>query len=407
MSSPCKKAGALVALLLVAVLGTSTGMVRAGSLASSAINDPIYTVFPQPWQQIDAPAAWNVSQCAGITVAVVDTGVSPVGNLSSALLPGWNFIASNDNAADDNGHGTAVASVVTAMCGQAKILPIKTGRANGGTNCQLVAQGITYGASHGAKVINVSEGNGPGSPSCQVLNDAVASATASGLLVVLGAGNSGSSDVAMNRWASDNPEGIRVAGVQLNNTPNPFSNHGSWTDIGAPYSLQAQGADGALGRFSGTSFAAPMVSGVAAMLFSYSPGLSPEQVKYFVTKGGTATSGLDVACGCVLNAFGSLVAAGYDAPVQKTATTLPPTVGVKYSLQVNYNVARGAVVYHPATINRRYWVGTAVWLAAKPKKGWLFSNWIGASPGCTDRPNCTIKMNQAKVITAVFVRTKK
>lgn len=108
-----------------------------------------------PYSELNLPAAWDTTTgSASVTVAVIDTGVAPSHvDLSGAVLPGWNFVAGNANAADDNGHGTEVAGMIAARgnngigvvgsCWSCKILPVKVLSASGSGYASAVANGIT------------------------------------------------------------------------------------------------------------------------------------------------------------------------------------------------------------------------------------------------------------------------
>ena len=132
---------------------------------------PNDTCFRYQWhlRQIGMPDAWKLGQGKGAVVAVIDTGVTRVGDLAETkFVPGYNFIANNDNAADDHGHGTHVAGTIAqstnnklGVAGVAfgvSIMPIKVLSARGSGSMAGIAQGIRWAADHGANVINMSLG---------------------------------------------------------------------------------------------------------------------------------------------------------------------------------------------------------------------------------------------------------
>src|SRR4030095_937051 len=125
--------------------------------------------FPNEWHlaKIDAPTAWGATAGSGVIIAILDSGVdSTHPDLIANLVPGWNFSDNNSNTSDVQGHGTAVAGIVSAVGNNSvgvagvsftsKIMPLRITDATGYAWWSLVAQGITYAADHGAKVANVS-----------------------------------------------------------------------------------------------------------------------------------------------------------------------------------------------------------------------------------------------------------
>jgi subtilisin family serine protease len=223
---------------------------------------------------------------------------------------GWNFVNGSNNTLDNNGHGTFVAGIIAAQTHDvigiagvnpwARILPVKvTDFDNKGDHLHL-AQGIYYAAEMGARVINVSVG---GKKLPRGEQYAIDFAVKKGALVVVAAGNDGI-DIADFSPAGINSV-ITVAATDDADKRAAFSNHGVKVDISAPgvdiLSLRARGTDlmalydkaykpganvvgqdGMHYRLSGTSFAAPFVSGVASLILSIDPSLKPEQVKRMI-----------------------------------------------------------------------------------------------------------------------------
>jgi serine protease len=230
---------------------------------------------PQQWglDAIGADAAWTVTRGAGIVVAVVDTGVAPAPDLAGHVLPGWNILARNDDATDDNGHGTHVAGTIAEIGGnglaesgvapEASILPVKVLDATGGGTDADVAAGIVWAADHGARIINLSLG---GDEESAVLADGVAYARSKGVLLVAAAGNDGGPVGVPARLAGV----LAVGAVDANRVRAPFSAGGRALDLVAPgVGILQQTLDGAGGyadrSWSGTSMASPQVAGVAAL----------------------------------------------------------------------------------------------------------------------------------------------
>ena len=240
------------------------------------------------------PGAHTHSTGAGTIVAVVDTGIDP-GHpfLAGRIAPGGfdfidgdpdpieerNFVDDDrDGRVDDQfGHGTFVASLVLAAAPDARILPIRALDDEGYGNASTVASAIYWAVERGARVINVSVDI---EMDPHVVADAIDFAKANDVVVVAAAGNSGLPDVVFPARYS---EVVAVAATDADGVVAPFSNFGSAIDLSAPgvamlgavpAELNASGT----ALWSGTSFATPLVSGVAALLCAVDPGLRPEEV---------------------------------------------------------------------------------------------------------------------------------
>lgn len=298
-------------------------------------NDPEYAVLHWPIARTELERAWDVELGdAATTIAIVDTGVNPVADLGGKLLPGHDFANGDADPADDHGHGTSVAGVAAAVanngvgaagvCSGCRILPVKVLGADGSGSWAAIAAGIVWAADQGAEIVNASLG---GQYGAQVLEDAVRYATDRGALVVLAAGNSGSTDPNACHptsgqcggypayYATTNPGILSVGATDWNDALYSFSNRGPWVRVAAPGCLHSTTKDGGYATACGTSLAAPVVAGIAGLLESWDPSLTNLQLKSAIEAGADMVAGLDVATGRV-DAYAALVAAGY--------TTAPP-----------------------------------------------------------------------------------
>lgn len=273
---------------------------------------------------IAAAQAWPQTQGAGVTVAVVDTGVDPNHpDYRDRLLTsaGRNFY---DGGAwsDADGHGTLVTGIVAAgrdnggyvgTAPQAQILPVKVMGAGEFSDKAAVA-GIRYALSERARVLNLSFG-GLNNPIAGV-QPTLAEASRANALVVVAAGNDGANlDSPIYEWSPDGrgqATTITVASTNYYNLLASNSNYGAYAvQIAAPGAyIQSDYLDFWYGGGSGTSFAAPMVSGVAALLFSAYPEAKATDVRRAIIVGGRKLPTLagKVTCGCLLNAPGALAA---------------------------------------------------------------------------------------------------
>lgn len=260
------------------------GLVHALSLQP---NDPLYK---KQWhmKKIDVEGAWGLSVGRGVTVAVVDTGVTcrkrdgfhKVSDLNGTeCVPGFSVFSNDDKAFDDHGHGTHVAGTIAQTTNNkvggvgiawgAKIMPVKVLAGNGSGTLDGVAAGIVWASDNGAQIINMSLG---GSGKSKVLQRAVDYARLRGTVVIAAAGNSGrDNDVG----APANCDGvIAVSATDEKDGLAYFSSHGPEVDIGAPGTNVVQNTicdEGKNGcedfpAWNGTSMATPHVAGVAALL---------------------------------------------------------------------------------------------------------------------------------------------
>jgi type VII secretion-associated serine protease mycosin len=233
--------------------------------------------------------AHRITKGAGVVVAVVDQGVSAEHtDLQGAVLAGRDTVAQkNDGHFDPDGHGTAMAGIIAArgrggsgllgIAPEAKILPVRPSN-----DTYFAAEGIRWAASHGAKVINMSFAIG-GSENLQA---AVKEAAAADVVLVGAVGNTGDKGNAVE-YPVGYPEVLGVGAVDRKGKVAGFSQHGPQVDIVAPGidipSLYL-GNDYRTGR--GTSDAAAIVSGAAALVRAKYPDLSAAEVVRRLT--GTA-----------------------------------------------------------------------------------------------------------------------
>lgn len=248
-----------------------------------------------------APAYARGATGRGATVAVIDTGVDlDHPELSGAISPASIDIVSGSTRFldDDDGHGTAVAGVIAGrkngqlahgVAFEADILAIRAdalGSCTGG--CAFaesdVATATDYAVTNNARVINYSLGGG--SSIGTRLKSALAAAANAGTILVLAAGNNGSDGPIFPAAAADDGairgSAIAVGSVDADGRISTFSNRaGDAADVfmvapGERIVTARAGGGGTV--VSGTSFAAPHVSGAAALLLGRSPFLSAEEV---------------------------------------------------------------------------------------------------------------------------------
>jgi thermitase len=290
-------------------------------------NDQYYESIHQ-WgiQRINAEAAWDyVTGSTNITVAVLDTGVDYTHDDLTANMWkdgnghfGHDFVNSDDDPMDDNVngydgttwapnmaiyHGTHVAGVVGAVMNnaigiagvaQVKIMAVKVMNDSGEGTDVLVSQGIQYAVDNGADIITMSLGV---ESSTVALENACEYAADHRVLLVAAAGNEEASSVA---YPGAYPQVISVGATNKFDTRAKFSNYGSDLEIMAPgtdiYSTKPSDTYQFL---DGTSTATPFVAGVAALMLSVNPGLTPSELRHTinVTAENLGASGWDSTTG--------------------------------------------------------------------------------------------------------------
>ncbi len=241
----------------------------------AAPNDPEWAL---QWglTDVDAPAAWALAgPVRPVIVAVVDSGVDPSQpDLQGALVPGADFADSTGSTADQYGHGTMVAGVIAARgnngegvagaCWTCFVMPIKVLGADGSGTADAITAGIRWATDHGANVINMSFIlSGPD----QGVEDAIAYAHEHGVLVVAAAGNSGADTPT---FPASYPSVVSVAATDASGQLYPWSTHGPWVTLAAPGCTVTTALGGGFEPFCGTSAAAPLVAGLAALAYSSS-----------------------------------------------------------------------------------------------------------------------------------------
>ena len=234
-------------------------------------NDPDYE---RQWAlpHIQAESAWDaIGELQPISVAVIDTGVcmSHEDLVERVQDNGYDFVDDDEDPDDVFGHGCSVAGIIAAntnngigiagFAPNSTILPVRVLGPSGSGSMADVAAGIVYAADQGVDIINLSLGSSVGS---QVTQDAVNYAMEKGVTVIASAGNSGGS---LPGFPARYEGVVAVGAVDPNGERSSFSNKGG--DIWAPgRDVHTIYLDDSYKALNGTSFSAPYVAAMAAIL---------------------------------------------------------------------------------------------------------------------------------------------
>ncbi len=317
---------------------------------------------------IDALEAWNTTTGSrNVVVAVIDTGmdykhpdlalntwrnpgevagdgIDNDGNGFIDDIHGWDFANNDSSPMDDNGHGTHVSGTIGAVGNngsgvvgvnwQVSIMPLKflTGSGSGSTSAAVAA--INYATrmrrDFGINVVATNNSWGGGGLST-ALRDAIDAGAGAGILFVAAAGNeANNNDTAPSYPGSYSSTAvISVAATDRSNRLAGFSNYGATSvDVGAPGAgILSTTPNGSYSTYSGTSMAAPHVTGVVALLAAANPQASATQIRTAILSSTTPVVALTgkVATGGLLNAAAALQALGTPMPTPTPVPTPTPT----------------------------------------------------------------------------------
>jgi serine protease len=272
-------------------------------MEASAPNDPEFALqanlrligLPRAWQNTANFTSLFSASTKEVLVAVLDDGYDPslfdmTDRIDLPVPPAGRYLDTanrdNDPRADSESHGSAVASVIAAATNNStgiagiasanvRVVPIKVFSDEGRASTETIAAGLETAISLGVRVANISLGiernDADGKRHCvtnarnTLLDAALRHAAEAGVLVIAASGNDGSNSIC---YPASNPDTLAVGSINNDRTRSSFSSHGSGLDLVAPGNRVLTITAGRITTMSGTSFSAPTVAGVAALLFA-------------------------------------------------------------------------------------------------------------------------------------------
>ncbi|NMF00828.1 S8 family peptidase [Aneurinibacillus aneurinilyticus] len=252
--------------------------IRIHRASPSAHNQPSNV----PWniQAVHAPAVWPKSTGKGIRVGVLDTGIAyshPA--LRGHVAGGYNIISGTQNFMDDNGHGTHVSGIIAArkpgrlygVSPDVALYGIKVMDRDGNGRISDIIKGIEWAIDNNIQILNMSIGSNTHNAA---LEYATRRAHQKGIILVASAGNDGERGGAID-YPARFPWVISVGAVDRDMKRASFSSTGDGIDIMAPgVGIRSAWKGGGYKVESGTSMAAPHVSGGAALILSRNISMS-------------------------------------------------------------------------------------------------------------------------------------
>lgn len=266
-------------------------------------------------------------------------------------LVGWDFANADNDPYDDHGHGTHVTGTVAASTNNglgvagvdwnARIVPVKIFLANGTTTESKVVSGVSYAAARGAKAINASWGGTSSSAALKQVLDTMASANQT--IFIAAAGNNGTNSDTLPFY----PAAYRISNLvsvaavdPTNGSLASYSNYGANTiDLAAPGSnILSTTLDGSYGYSSGTSMAAPHVTGLASLLYGHKPGTTASQAVNALKSNVRLMGSLQgkTVTGGMINAYRTLqdVVTSPTASIDEPSSLPPSSFTIRFSKPV-------------------------------------------------------------------------
>lgn len=279
-----------------------------------------YAGRPWPLQRVLLDEVWEQARGKDVRVAVIDTGVDirhPQLRDAVDASRGTNYLLAqvkpqgpvepgeSNGTTDSVGHGTKVAGIIAArphpstgfvgLAPEATIIPIKQNDAEGNGTPGSLAKAIRHAVEQGADIINISQDTAKSIRPTVVLENQVKYALSHDVIVIASAGNNGTDGTMRRTYPASYPGVLAVAASDRNNERAYFSQSGHFVGIAAPGTdIVSTAPGGGHCTDSGTSFSAPYVAGIAALLKDkHAEWTGPQIVRHIQRTAERSTPGRD------------------------------------------------------------------------------------------------------------------
>ena len=311
-------------------------------------DDTLYATTQADMPLIGMPAAWTLSTGSpSVVVAILDTGYEGTHPDLAAIptVSPYNARTGSTSVTDGYGHGTHVAGTIAAQTNNAigvagiapgaTIMPVKVMDSSGNGYWSDFLEGVDWARTHGASVINLSLGGPLTSSQVAAFQPTFDAAYHAGVLVVAAAGNNNNSN---GFYPASFAHVVSVSATNNNDAKASFSNFGPAVDLSAPgVTIESTFKGATYQTMSGTSMATPHVVGLAALIRSYHPTYTVDEVvsAMELTAKDLGTTGRDDYFG-----YGRIQAA--DALAWVAPDTIPPTARLTVPTNGSINVGETA-----------------------------------------------------------------
>ena len=292
-------------------------------------------------RMVGAPLEWHETMGEGVKVGIIDTGIdTDHPELAGRIRDGINTVNGGD-IEDENGHGTHIAGIIAAekngigvvgVAPKADLYIAKAFSGDGTSNFPSIEKAINWMIDKKVNIVNMSFSSTAGG---KVYTELIRRLHHSGISVICAAGNEGEQGDNTIGYPAKFPETVAVSAVDINKHIASFSSKGTSAEIcAAGIDIYSTYLNGGYAVLSGTSMAAPIITGAVALLqgkgrLRYGRWLSPEEVRLLLniyTENISGCTGRDNSSGYGLFSFGRFGGSEYISAT--TPKTSAPKVDV-------------------------------------------------------------------------------